>query len=764
MFAGRLRIALSIVCIFGLPAGVFPVGLAGINSNQSKDSASQEQQIEEARKLNEEIVRLYRNGKYDEAIPLAKQALEIAEKALGPKYLDTAISLGNLALLYTTKGDYAKAEPLYLRAVWVIEKLLGPEHPDTATALSDLAGLYRTKGDYAKAEPLYERALEVLEKALGLEHPRTALLLSNLAGFYYAKSDFSKAIAFLSRTLQSIEKDLHRNLVAGSERQVVAYLNQVSYPKDIAIALHLQRVPDSPAARDLALASLIQFKGRSLDAITDSLAALRRKASPADRVLFDNLGSARALLSATTHRGPGNLDPVQYRANLKALEDEVEKIEADLSKRSAGFREQIAPVTIAAVKEKIPLGISLVEFALYLPLDPTAKAGEPDYGKPRYVAYVLTREGDAQWAELGEARMINKAIAEWRTALRNPNTSDKGRGPKITGSGEVKQLAREVDRLVMQPVRKLIGNSRHLLISPDGALNLIPFAALVDEKNRYLIESLQVTYLTTARDLIRLAARSPERESVLLVGNPAFNDDSSALPAGPAENRRSSDYRSLSYASLPGAEEEVALVQKTLPGARSLIGKQATEAALKQVSGPRILHIATHGFFLEDQNREAQRYEFARVDEIKPLNIENPMLRSGLALAGANLKSSGQEDGLLTALEVAGLDLYGTKLVTLSACDTGIGEVKTSDGVYGLRRALVLAGSETQMMSLWPVSDRGTRDLMIEYYKALQAGEGRSAALRNVQLRMIASRDRLHPYYWASFMLSGEWASLNDRR
>jgi CHAT domain-containing protein len=136
------------------------------------------------------------------------------------------------------------------------------------------------------------------------------------------------------------------------------------------------------------------------------------------------------------------------------------------------------------------------------------------------------------------------------------------------------------------------------------------------------------------------------------------------------------------------------------------------------------------------------------------------MLRSGLALAGANLKKSGQEDGLLTALEVAGLDLYGTRLVVLSACDTGVGEVRNGEGVYGLRRALVLAGAETQVMSLWPVSDQGTRDLMIEYYKAVQAGEGRSAALRNVQLRMIASRDRLHPYYWASFMLSGEWASL----
>ena len=140
------------------------------------------------------------------------------------------------------------------------------------------------------------------------------------------------------------------------------------------------------------------------------------------------------------------------------------------------------------------------------------------------------------------------------------------------------------------------------------------------------------------------------------------------------------------------------------------------------------------------------------------------MLRSGLALAGANLHKSGDDDGVLTALEAAGLDLWGTKLVVLSACDTGVGEVKNGDGVYGLRRALVLAGSESQVMSLWPVSDAGTRDLMIAYYKALQAKQGRSAGLRQVQLSLLANPKRQHPYYWASFIQSGEWANLDGKR
>jgi CHAT domain-containing protein len=148
--------------------------------------------------------------------------------------------------------------------------------------------------------------------------------------------------------------------------------------------------------------------------------------------------------------------------------------------------------------------------------------------------------------------------------------------------------------------------------------------------------------------------------------------------------------------------------------------------------------------------------------------VENPLLRSGLALAGANQGRSGpngEDDGVLTATEAAGLDLWGTKLVVLSACDTGVGEVKQGDGVYGLRRALVLAGAESQMMSLWPVSDRSTRDLMIGYYQGLQQGQGRSEALRQVQLQMLRDRARRHhPYYWASFIQSGEWANLEGRR
>jgi CHAT domain-containing protein len=207
-------------------------------------------------------------------------------------------------------------------------------------------------------------------------------------------------------------------------------------------------------------------------------------------------------------------------------------------------------------------------------------------------------------------------------------------------------------------------------------------------------------------------------------------------------------------------------------------GAAATETVIKQANQPEILHVATHGYFLEpDQTSQAVAEALTnrslslglQEETISPefIRQSSPLLRSMLFFSGANRPQSPTEttdDGILTALEVASLNLWGTKLVVLSACDTGVGEVKRGDGIFGLRRALVLAGSESQMISLWPVSDAGTRELMFKYYRRLKAGEGRSEALRNAQLNLIKNPKRNHPYFWASFIQSGEWANLDGKR
>jgi CHAT domain-containing protein len=268
-----------------------------------------------------------------------------------------------------------------------------------------------------------------------------------------------------------------------------------------------------------------------------------------------------------------------------------------------------------------------------------------------------------------------------------------------------------------------------------------------------------------------------------VVANPTFGRAATAVAlagqnaagfrsGGP--RRRQNDPDQIYFQPLPSTNHEALAIKAMLRKASMLLRDQATESALKRARAPRILHIATHGFFLDDQ--EAPPAETRGFFDDDPLRasglrfskwaakVENPLLRSGLALAGANRGRGGDDDGLLTAMEVAGLDLWGTKLVTLSACDTGVGEVKNGEGVQGLRRALVLAGSESQVMSLWPVLDTTTRDLMVPYYKALRQGKGRSDGLRQAQLRMLRSEDCQHPFYWAAFIQSGEWANLAGRR
>jgi CHAT domain-containing protein len=250
----------------------------------------------------------------------------------------------------------------------------------------------------------------------------------------------------------------------------------------------------------------------------------------------------------------------------------------------------------------------------------------------------------------------------------------------------------------------------------------------------------------------------------LVVADPAFGEPVAARSAVRSGNAPSvkSNSESVYFAPLNGTAQEAAAIRRLLPDATVLTGARATKAALAQASSPSILHVASHAFFMPPHG--ASSSPSAAGTRAMSVNVQaaDPLLRSGIALAGANLARSG-DAGILTALEASTLDLSGTKLVTLSACDTGLGEVKNGEGVYGLRRAFFLAGAETLVMSLWPVSDYVTRGVMTGYYGGLSHGLGRGAALRKVQLSMLRDPQRRHPFYWAAFIQAGDWTPLPAR-
>ena len=261
----------------------------------------------------------------------------------------------------------------------------------------------------------------------------------------------------------------------------------------------------------------------------------------------------------------------------------------------------------------------------------------------------------------------------------------------------------------------------------------------------------------------------------MVIANPAFGETSTEVPGSRADrnigsNRRRSvtNTKRLTdtyFAPLSGTEAEGRSIVEIFPKAKLISGAGATETVVKNVASPEILHIATHGFFLEDPDSvPGNRSVSFTLAAGTALMRDNPLLRSGLAFAGANRKTRDKDDGILTALEASGLNLWGTKLVVLSACDTGLGEIRNREGVYGLRRSFSIAGAESLVMSLWPVSDRVTKELMTGYYANLKKGLGRGEALRQVLLSMIKRPTRKHPFYWASFIHSGEWANLDGKR
>jgi CHAT domain-containing protein/Tfp pilus assembly protein PilF len=699
----------------------------------------------------------YATGNYANAEPLYQRVLAIQEKTLGPEHPSTALSLNNLATLYLDTGAYAKAEPLLQRTLAIDEKALGPEHPGTATSLNNLASLYYLTGAYAKAEPLYHRALAIREKTLGPAHPDTATTLNNLAMLYQTTGEYTKAESLYHRAQVIEESDTARFLLSGSEARKKAYVQQREGSVWHSISFSLAHPTAGSTA--LGLTSVLEYKGRVLDAISDSVARLRRSAVPEDGALFDQLSGVAQEFSTLTFAGPEKLSSEAYRQRLDELAQQQEKLEAELSTRSAALRQVVTPIKLEAVRQALPADAVLVEWFRYRPFDPKAKE-RAQWGAPRYVAYLLKRSGEPVAVDLGAAQPLEELVAEFRAALSDP------------ASGYFKGVSQELYRTLFQPLRPHLGHIKRLLLSPDGALNLLPFAALVSEDGEYLIQQFELTYLTSGRDLLRMGDEPSAQSSAVVVADPNYGTTANGgVPVdGSLQQARSGDLdrSGLVFTPLPGTRAEAMLLKSLLQlDARDVLtGDRATEASLRELHGPHILHVATHGFFLNDQDVELGLKPVGLVRDAPSLPLgENPLLRSGLALAGANARHSGaNDDGILTAAELAQLDLRGTQLVVLSACYTGIGTVQNGEGVYGLRRALVLAGAQSQLVSLWNVADAPTQELMLDYYRRLLKGEGRSEALRATQLAMLANSARQHPYYWAGFIPIGQWTSLSPGR
>jgi CHAT domain-containing protein len=680
---------------------------------------------------------------YDLAEPLAARALDAIERRFGADNVRISNPLMSLAIVARERAQYVKALGYLQRAYTAREHALGPDHRETASLLIVIGNVHVARGDYERALDAYRRAHDVLETAAGPYHSLTMLTLVGMVRAYTAMGDIAHAIEHQSRADAILEKTIDFNLAIGSAKAKLTFAEFSFERTGRTITLGVT-APYDRAAAELAALVLLQRKGRVGDAMGSSLAALRDRLNDGDRRLLDRLNATTAELATLALQGRGSTPFPEYRQHLAALEEQRGSLEAEASDRSAEFRARTQPVSLAGVRALIPDDAALLEIAVYDRFNPRATTDLAAHGELRYVACVIRRDGDVRLIDLGAAKEIDALVARFREALHDPALDPA-------------PFARALDQAVMAPVRPWLGNATRLLVSPDGALNLVPFEAFLDTDQRYLIERFAVTYLTTGRDLLRLQVARPSPGPPVVVADAIFGEPGGAAGApskkraAGAPARRSvvtaDSLATVYFAPLAATGYEARAIQSLFPDARLLTGAAATKAALLHVAAPSMLHIATHGFFLAPSEA-----------------VDNPLIRSGLALSGANFRGADGEPGILTALEASTLNLWGTQLVTLSACDTGVGEIRNGEGVYGLRRAFFLAGAETLVMSLWPVSDSVTRDMMGAYYRRLKEGLGRGDALREAQQAMMARAGRRHPFYWASFIQAGEWANLAGLR
>jgi len=672
-------------------------------------------------------------GEYLKAEPLFQEALRIRQKILGPEHPDTAISLNNLGALYWTMGEYAKVEPLDQEALRIRQKILGPEHPDTALSLYNLGSLYQSMGEYAKAEPLEREALRILQKILGPEHPYSAESLENLALLEFDLGRIDEATALARQASAAELTFLSKIFSFTSEQQRLAYLN-IFHPYSLFPFL-------KGTETDLA-AAVLRYKGAVLDSIVEDRLLAEATQGSEDQKLVEQLDLDKTQLGQLLLQ-PLQKFSAQTKQRIEALEGEVEKIESQLAQRVAGLgrARHALGVRLEQVQPVIPSDAALIEYLRY-----GHYLGKEKW-EQRYGAILLLSKGAPLWIPLGKASEIEHLVRRY--------------GSLVRGSPQEDELSANLQALyeaLWAPVdQALPSQTKRIIISPDGELNFISFATLLTKDTQFLAQTYDVQYVASGRDLLRESKPSIARE-VVLFANPDFDLASTAMLAkadngsGSIRGSERRDVEDWSFESLTGTQKESDELTKKFIGwgwtPTDFSAKEATKEALLKIHSPYILHLATHGFFAKEDATATQPEAVLneRQSVTKSRFFKNPMHRSGLALAGAQTTIEAwqreevppvENDGILTAEDVSTLDLQGTWLVTLSACDTGSGEARAGEGVMGLRRGFIQAGVQNLLMTLWPISDEVTVQIMSDFYEAAHKSGNAPQALAEVQRQWL---------------------------
>jgi CHAT domain-containing protein len=633
--------------------------------------------------------------------------------------------------------------------------------------------------------------VEIRKVALGSKHPEVAESLIDLAEVYSTQRDWTRALELALESEEIAREHLRLTGRSLSEEHALRYAAARRSGLDLALSMAAARRLDPPSLRRV-LDSLL----RSRAVVLDGIGARHRWATLSDDPrmtdLAEELAAARARLANMTVRGLGELDPETYRALLDDAKASKERAERALAMASVAFAAELerGRLGVDEVAANLSGSSAVVSFALYE--DAGSAGGQPTLS---YIAFVLQAgKSNPSAISLGPAAELDALVTGWRAEVGGEALANHG----ARAESEYRKAAARLRESLWDPVASQLVDVGRVFVVPDGALNLVSLVALPSGQTGYLIEEGPlVQYLSAERDLVPREESIAGAAGLLAVGAPDYDassifSDGARTGSDAAERTRSvrsgcAGYGALSFEPLPGAAQEaeqvVQLWEDRSSGTRGagellyLTGAKASEAAFKEMApGRRVLHLATHGFFLGNEcapeagstrgvgGIAAAGNKRPREDaesSTAPAEI-SPLLLSGLALAGANHRAEpgDREDGILTAEEIASLDLSGAELAVLSACDTGIGEIRAGEGVFGLRRAMQVAGVRALIMSLWPVDDDSTRLWMEAFYRGLLSGgldpaqATREAGMAVLETKREAS-ESAHPFYWAAFVAAG---------
>jgi tetratricopeptide (TPR) repeat protein len=689
------------------------------------------------------LATLYRDmGDYPRALVLSEEARDLYKKLLTEKHPSYAAALDNLAGLYEATGEYRRALMTCQTACDLRKHLLSEDHPAYASSLNNLAALYQDMGDCPTALDLYQRAHELFKKHLTKNHPECSKCLHNLALLHYAMGEPRRAAQLLDQALTFDEAFFERTFTALSDRQRLDFVARLKYTLDAYLSVCGQAETATSRRYEIVLA----WKNAVAARAAEERSARGR---PDLQVPVERLRQVRAGLAQVARTPPARAEQrADWLKRFGDLEGRKEALEIRLAEASAAYRHLRAEDHAKAgdVTRAVLAGAALVDFLEYQHWIPQPARKGHFRTERRLVAFVLTHDRPVVCVPLGPAEPVDQAVQDWRRTAAD--------GTALPDTGAAAELARRV----WQPLRKHLAGVSTVLIAPDAALCSLPFGALPGSKpGTYLLEEYAIGYVTSGRHLLELAtdADAPTGRSLLAVGGLVYGH---ASPS-PAPEGLPAFMRKPVWGELPGTRLEVdRVVHSYRPGlpreraARLLVGDEADVRHLKQALTPqagqpqwRFLHLATHGFFEAPPPRPprppaATAFTFDEARQTLTYG-RNPLLLSGLVLSGANRFP---DRGILTAEEVADLDLRGTELVVLSACETGLGKVAGGEGVLGLQRAFQAAGARSLAVSLWSVNDAATSVLMDEFYANLWTKRlPKLEALRQAQLTVLREPERV---------------------